>query len=192
MQLRMFMGIVCLAGTAAFSAGSLSAAEPESPICLCAAPTDQRDFPQEASLLLQEVRSVAAQLADHADNLEALVRSGSSWHSQAAEWTQARGRINSIGSKLQLLEEIRGDMRPSQQEAMDSIVPAAVTAAAHAEAAIRHLNENRRFLWADSYASQVRGLSESAARIEKRAGLHLDIEEAQNRLNSLKEEAASL
>lgn len=192
MQLRTFMGIVCLAATAAFSIGSLSAAEPESPTCLCATPADERDFPHEASELLQEIRSEAAQLNDHADNLESLVRSGSGWHSHASELTQARGRINSIGRKLQLLKEIRGEATPAQQEAIDSIFPVAVTAAAHTEAAIRHLNENRGFLWADSYASQVRGLSQTAGQMEKRAVLHFDIEEAQNRLDLLREQAASL
>jgi hypothetical protein len=151
-----------------------------------------RNFPQEATRLLQEVRSAAGRLTGHASNLESLARSGSNWQSHAAELTGAREHINFIGKQIQLLAEIRSQVTPRQQEAIDSIVPFAATAAAHTEGAIRHLNENQRFLWAESYTSQVQGLSESSGRMQKSVGLHLEIEDAQNRLDSLREKAALL
>jgi len=191
MQFRAFMGIVCLTATAAFSAGTLSA-EPASPICACASLTIERNYPQEASRLLQEVQSAAARLTSHADNLESVMRGGSSWQSHASELTQAREHINFICRQLQLLQEIRSEATPAQQEAIDSIVPIASTTATHAEAAIQHLNDSPRYLWADSYRSRVMGLSESAERMRKSVGLHLEIEEVQTRLDSLLEEAASL
>ena len=80
------------------------------------------DFPEEASSLIEQIRSHAAQASRNADRLRSFARSNQiSWQSHAAELTQVRDHVNAMGKLHYRLQVIRHVALPWQQRAIDHI-----------------------------------------------------------------------
>ena len=155
-----------------------------------ASPTAQASA--EASRLLTEVRTIANALHRDAATLESYRLAGLSWQSHANRLTLARHHINSIGNRLERLEAMRGSAAPWQQEAIDSITPVAAQLASRTEAAINHLNASPRHLYAPVYTGHLSAVAGHANQMKQSVDLHLDLAGAQDRLDSLRDEAAAL
>ena len=190
MKLQNLTRIVCLAGFAAFSTGAALAAED----ARCVSPSVAQDwnFPSEATQLLKEIRSASIRLTNNATNLTSFAKVGVSWQTHAAELTSAREQVNTIGERIGRLQEIRHMTEPEQQAAIDRITPVGVSLAAHTQAAIQHLRDNQRFLWAGEYTSHLNALADDGDRVSKFVGLHLDLENTQNKLDTLRGQIDSL
>ncbi|HEX5432000.1 MAG TPA: hypothetical protein VFW83_08545 [Bryobacteraceae bacterium] len=152
-----------------------------------ASPAEDWDFRGEASQLLMEVRSLTGSLNQHAAALESYTRSLASWESQAVQLNRTRAHINAIGNWLNRLREIRDAIHPWQQRALDAFAPAAARAASSTEAAIGHVNEHRRYLFAPVYTDHLKSIAFEADRMNKSIGLHLDLAKAQDRVEELRE-----
>jgi hypothetical protein len=176
---------------AALSAGSLSAAGPSIQVCTCPSQADW-NFPAEASQLLKEVRAASHPLTVSAEKLRSLRYAGSSWQGHASELSLLRENVNDIGEKIQRLQAIRHVIEPWQQEAVDSVTKAGVTLASSTEAAIRHLNDNRTFLWSDTYRSHLASLGQGADQMKQSVSLHLEMSSTQEKLEELRQQVAEL
>lgn len=173
-------------------AGAAFSAAPVSPSAACADQTQDWNFPAEASGLLAEIRTSAAILTRTTDTLESHARHGLNWQSHADELTVARTHINAIGERLARLQTIREVSAPWQREALDSILPSAVQLAERTEAAIRHLNENRRTILAETYKDHVRAMTDHANQVKQAVDLHLEFQRTQNQLDALRFQMSQL
>jgi len=181
MKLSFFSNVTFLL-IAAMAGGALSAA-PRSSVedWACA---------DEASRILNQIRSTASRLAIQTDTLESYTRGGLSWESHAGRLNMARESINEIGQLLQQLQEIRNDSAPWQRRAVDSVAPIAESLANRTEAAIDHLNWNRQYLWAPVYADHLKAMAEHASQMKKNVDVHLELADTANKLEDLRTQAA--
>src|SRR5437763_12336526 len=110
----------------------------------------------QASELLREVRTLADQVSQSTDRLAvSLPGNQLHWMSHASYLNQAKDGINQIGERLETLQEIRDNVHPWQQEAIDRIHASSLSAARSTDSALRYLNENQGWLRAPSYKEDV-------------------------------------
>jgi hypothetical protein len=146
----------------------------------------------EASRLLTEVRSIAHAVNRDAATLESYRLGGFDWRTHAHQLTLAKQHINSIGERLDSLEAMRSSAAPWQQEAIDSITPVAAQLASRTEAAINHLNESPRHLYAPVYTGHLGAIAGHANRMKQSVDVFLDLAGAQEKLDSLHDRASAL
>jgi len=166
--------------------GSLFAAAPAVEPCPSTTQSQDWNFPVEASQLLEDIRSTASSLARDADTLASYPLTGLSTKTHSARLTLVKEHINTIGDNLERLQEIRHVTAPWQQLAIDSILPHAVDLAEHTQAAILHLRENPKYLWAPEYRDRLQAIWEGADRLKESVDLHLDLASTQERLEELR------
>lgn len=191
MQFKRLTKIICVLSVATLPGGSLLAAGEAGSLCTCVSEAADWNFPSEASQLLEEIRSTSHRLTDNTANLKSFGR-GVSWQTHAGELALIKEQINAVGERVQRLQAISHVVAPWQQEAIDSVRPIAVTLAARAEAAIRHLNDNQNYLWSETYQDHLTMLATRAGQMKKSVALHLELAETQEKLEALRTRVASI
>lgn len=146
----------------------------------------------EASKLLKEVQSRATELTKDASRLDTYARGSLSRESHGAQLTVVKEHINAIGVRLELLQEIRNQAAPWQQEAIDSVVPVAVNLAAHTEAAILHFNGPGSVLWHPDYTGHLRAIAERSDRVKDTIDVHLAMASTADKMERLRDRANDL
>jgi len=150
------------------------------------APTYNWAYTEEASRLLQDIRTLSAQAAESAEHLNSASRRNSlDWRSHALYLTEISAHINTMGAKLDRLQEIHGMIAPWQQKAVERVTPKAAALAAHTEEAIAHLNENQGSLWLPHYTNRVNAMSEHGEEINRTVSMFLDYGKSSDRLKGL-------
>jgi hypothetical protein len=185
MKSRSVTKIMCLILAGVMAAGALSAAPRGVSARETTCQTEDRNFPAEASSLLKEVQFTATLLTRDAAILQSYSRSVLSRESHADRITTVKHHINTMGERLNRLQAIRHLVTPWQQQAIDSVVPPAVTRAAHTEAAIEHLNDRRNNLWHPDYADHLRGIYDRSGEVKEAVNLHLEMAATQDRLERI-------
>jgi hypothetical protein len=145
----------------------------------------------QASQLLEEIQSIAYELSSDAATLESYKLGQLNWESHAYQLTLAKQHINAIGGRLQELEAIRNTAEPWQQQAIGRIVPLAVQLAARTENAIKHLNENRRYLFAPVYTEHLTAIADHADQMKQSVDVALELANTQDKLDVLREKIAA-
>jgi hypothetical protein len=149
-------------------------------------PTYNWAYTEEASRLLQDIRTLSAQAAESAEHLNSASRRNSlDWRSHALYLTEISAHINTMGAKLDRLQEIHGMIAPWQQKAVERVTPKAAALAAHTEEAIAHLNENQGSLWLPHYTNRVNAMSEHGEEINRTVSMFLDYGKSSDRLKGL-------
>lgn len=149
-------------------------------------PTYNWGYAEEASGLLKQVRSLSAQAFEHADLLETHSRNNQAdWRNHAERLGEIKRHINTMGQKLQRLQEIHSMIAPWQQEAVNQVMPKAVALAGHTEEAIAYLNERQTNLWAAPYTDQISAISDHTEEIKNTISAFLDYAKASDRLKGL-------
>ena len=182
MKARVFAKVTGLLMAAVMTGGMMFAAPVQ----------EQGNYSDEASKLLKEIQSRAADLSYDASILESFTRSQPSWQTHAEHLARAGTHINAIGERLQRLNEIREVSAPWQKDAIDSLMPVAVSLANRTNAAIQHTKQNGRNLWSEVYTEHLRAISGHADQLKETVGLHLDLSSTQDKLDELRTRAATL
>jgi hypothetical protein len=181
---------VMIAGVMAM--GSLSAAPLDGGSRATSCAANDWDFQAEAARLLKEVQSSTAQLTRDADRLHSYARGGISRESHVQQVSLVKEHINSMGKHLERLQAIRHLATPQQQQAILSMMPAALVLATHTELAIEHLNDRGKPLWDQEYKNHVRGISDRSVQMKQVVDLHLEMADTQEKLEGLRERAILL
>ena len=116
---------------------------------------------REATELLEDVHSRAAQILNYADRLEALNREGpvSVWQDQARQLQNIRDNVNKMAPSLCRLQAIKSVALPWQQQVIDRILPMAMDLAAETKLAIKLLDTHQGRTYAVSeYTTGVEGI----------------------------------
>ena len=192
MKPRNVTKIMCLITAGVMAMGSLSAAPRDAAPRAATGQADNWDFQAEASRLLKDVQFTAAVLNRDAVLLQSFTRSGLTWESHANQVSTIKDHINTMGKHLDRLQEIRHVATPLQQQAINSVVPAALILAAHTESAIEHLNDRAKPLWDENYENHLRGISGRSDQVKQVVDLHLDMADAQDKLERLQEQTKTL
>ena len=190
MKSRSVTKIMCLITAGAMAMGSLSAAPREPRVAT--GQVDDWNFHAEAARLLKEVQSTATVLTRDADLLHSYTRGTLSWESHVNQVNLVKSHINTMGKHLDRLQAIRHLATPQQQQAIQSVVPAALILATHTESAIEHLNDRDKPLWDQEYKNHVRGIAGRSGQVKQVVDLHLDIADTQDRLERLQEQSRTL
>jgi hypothetical protein len=143
-------------------------------------------YTEEASGLLHDIRTLSTQAAESAGHLKSASRLNSlHWRSHALHLNQIKTHINTMGAKLDRLQEIHGMIAPWQQKAVERVTPEAAALAAHTEEAIAHLNGNQGRLWIPHYTRRLNAMSEHSEEINRTVIMLLDHGKTSDRLKGL-------
>ena len=149
-------------------------------------PTHNWAYTEEASGLLHDIRMLSAQAAEGAEELHfASRRNALDWRSHALYLHEIKTHVNTMGAKLDRLQEIHGMIAPWQQKAVERVTPKAVALAAHTEDAIAHVNEHQNRLWMPHYSNRVSAMSEHGEEINRTVSLFLDYGKTSEHLEGL-------
>jgi len=141
-------------------------------------------FDAEANDLLKEIKSLSGKLKNDATTLASYKRQTQlHWQTHAHQLNLAREQINKIGERLDRLQAIKSEVAPWQQRAIEQIVPIAANVAAHTEAAIQHLNENRTYLFAPVYANHLTSIADRSAELKESTDLFLEFGDTADKLD---------
>jgi hypothetical protein len=187
MKSRSVSKIVCLITAGVMAMGSLSAAPREAASRVANCSVDDWNFQAEAAGLLKDVQSTATVLTRDADLLHSYTRGDISWESHVNQVSMVKDHINTMGKHLHRLQAIRHLATPEQQQAINSIMPAALILATHTESAIEHLNDRDKPLWDQEYRNHLRGISGRSVQVKQVVDLHLEMADTQEKLDSLRE-----
>jgi hypothetical protein len=101
-------------------------------------------FPNEASTLLQQLRTQALEVRDCAAQLQAFNLDGTDidWQMDASTLTTVKAHVNDMNATLYRLRGIRQMALPWQQKAIDRVAPKMIELTDYVEDAIQNLNEN--------------------------------------------------
>lgn len=150
------------------------------------APTYNWAYTEEASGLLHDIRALSAQAAEGADHLHSASRLNSlDWRSHAQHLNNIKAHVNTMGTKLDRLQEIHGMLAPWQQKAVERVTPKAVALAAHTEEAIAHVSEYPGRLWMPHYTNRVSAMSDHSEEINRTVSMFLDYGKTSDRLEGL-------
>jgi hypothetical protein len=143
-------------------------------------------YAEEASGLLQEIRSLVSQAAEGTDVLNTGPRQNSlHWRSHAQHLNEVKTHINAMGKKLSRLQEIHGMIAPWQQKVVERVTPKAAALAAHTEEAIAYLSEHQNRLWTPHYTDRVSAMAEHVEEINRTVSMFLDYGKTSDRLKGL-------
>lgn len=109
------------------------------------------------------------------------------WMTHLSHLNVAKDGINQIGERLQTLQSIRDSVHPWQQEAIDRIHASSLMAAQHTDAAIRYVNDNKRWLVAPSYKEDVSSIQAHADKVRSTANDFLTYANTRDKLGALQE-----
>ena len=147
---------------------------------------------KEVAELLKQISANAAIASRHAETLESYTRAGSrlQYESHAAELNRARAAINSMGSDLRRLQELRPGALPWQQVLIDRTGPVVAGLAGHTTEAIEQLSAGRGQLTTAEYRDAVLNMYAHAAQPRNLIAVNLDYAQAREKLNHLDEATA--
>jgi hypothetical protein len=138
----------------------------------------------QASKLLQDAKTSAAQLARDTDQMMTFARSKVSWQTHAGQITLIKEHVNNSGKILADLHNARDGAEPSQQEAIDKITPILQQLASNTESIINNLNTTKT-TWSPEFQGYLKSSSELANDLSKLIGDYLDYESAKSRTQGL-------
>jgi hypothetical protein len=138
----------------------------------------------QASKLLQDAKTSAAQLARDTAQMISYARSKVSWQSHADQINRVREHVNNTGKILTDLHNARDGAEPSQQEAIDKITPIVQQLASNTESIINNLNSTKT-TWSPEFQGYLKSNSELANDLTKLIGDYLDYESAKSRTQGL-------
>lgn len=143
-------------------------------------------YTEEAFGLLQDIRTLSAQAVESTEHLNAGSRQNLiHWRSHAQYLSEIRTHVNTMGEKLERLQEIHGMIAPWQQKAVERLTPKAVALAGHTEEAIAHLNQYQSRLWVPHYTNRFAAMLEHGDEINRTVSMFLDFGKTSDRLEGL-------
>lgn len=141
--------------------------------------------PVEASRLLQQAKTSAAQLRRDTAQMETYAKSKITWEGHAHQISAIKEHVNDAGKVLAQLHDASEGAEPWQQDAIDRITPMLHDMASNTEAIINHLNEHQGRTWVPEYQEYVKSNAETANDLHRLISDYLDYGNAKAKSQSL-------
>ena len=150
----------------------LAAAITALPALSLAAPKSVEPVGTEAFEVLKDFRAQAYQAAEHASELQSIVRSPNygSWEDHAYELEALKNDINKMGQILSQLEKIRDSAAPSERAAIDRAAPLLKLMADNTRAAVQFLNKHQGNFWLPAYGKDIDNLANESRQLSSSMG----------------------
>jgi len=121
--------------------------------------------------LLRSLRAQAADAAEHASELQSLIRiPTTNWQTHAVELETLKEDVNDMGRKLAQLEKVRESAAPWERKAIDDAAPLLKLLADNTQAAVKLLDDYPATLWARDYQKSVDDLAGESGRLSRSLG----------------------
>ena len=183
MRINLKWKIASLAAIALLGTGSVFASPP------APSPESPAYVSGRASTLLAQIQAEAAGLGRNAETLGTFAwKPQLSWQSHANYLDRVKSHINAVGERTAELQGIRHAVLPWQQQAITEVTSHAAQVAASTQAAILHLNENRRWLFASDYRDHLTTIADRSGDMKQTVDKFLAYEKAQQKFQQLQNE----
>ena len=137
----------------------------------------------QASKLLEDAKTSAAQLACDTEQMESYARSQVSWRTHAGQIERVKEHVNNTGKILAELHNARDGAEPWQQKAIDKITPITQQLASNTEAIINNLNSTKQ-TWGPEFQG-LKSNTDQARDLSKLIGNYLDYGSAKSKTQGL-------
>lgn len=139
----------------------------------------------EASRLLQQAKTSAAQLSRDTTLMKSWAGTRLSWESHVHQINAIKEHVNNSGKILTELHNARDGAEAWQQDAIDRITPMLQEMASNTEGIINHLNEHQGRTWVPEYRNYVEANAEQAADLYRLISDYLSYGSAKSKAESL-------
>ena len=138
----------------------------------------------QASKLLQDAKTSAAQLKQDSVQMESYTRSRLSWESHASQVNRIKDHVNQSGKILADLHTARDGAEGWQQDAIDKITPLLQELASNTTSIIDHLNDKKQ-TWHPEYQDYLRSNAELATDLSRLIGDYTDFGNAKAKTQAM-------
>lgn len=139
----------------------------------------------QASQLLQQAKTSAAQLRRDTVQMQSWVGSQLTWESHAQQINAIKEHVNNSGKILSELHNARDGAEAWQQDAIDRITPMLHEMASNTEGIINHLNEHQGKTWVPQYRNYVEANAAQAEDLYRLISDYLNYGSAKSKTESL-------
>lgn len=148
--------------------------------------------PQEASALLNKMKSQALKARDLADELQVYQRDHETalWEGDADVLMNMKADVNNMDDTLYSLRSMQEDLLPWQAKAVDRVAPTAIELTDFVEEGIHNLNRHHITLHIldHSYTQEIEGMHQRANSIARSIGKFQEYETAMSQIRELSPE----
>jgi hypothetical protein len=140
----------------------------------------------QASKLLEDAKTSAAQLRQDSVQMESYTRSRVSWESHASQVNRIRDHVNTSGKILADLHDARDGAEGWQQDDIDKITPLLQELASNTTSIIDHLNDKKQ-TWHPEYQEYLISNAELATDLSKLIGDYIDFGNAKSKTQAMEQ-----
>ena len=131
-----------------------------------AAPKANTSPTAQARVMLAQVDSLSASIADTADRLSLQARGQDDAQSDVSALDLIKDDVNKIGRDLQFLESEQAELDQWESRAVGEVLPLMHEVAENTEMAIKIFQSNRGHLWTTSFTEETAKVSVEAERVK--------------------------
>lgn len=140
---------------------------------------------EQVSKLLSEAKTMAFQLKEDAETMEAYTRSNAGWESHAIAITQIKEHVNGLERQAAKLKDAKNTASPWQKTAIDRITPFLDELEGYTSAVIEHINKHPKLLTTPEYKDYLEANADYAGDLAAMIGDFVDYGRTKQRFQTL-------
>ena len=145
----------------------------------------KEDNPQ-LTQLLADADDEAIELANDADDTQALIRGDETWLNHALMLAKVKGHVDTLALIIDKLSKAQNSGSELQREAVEQMLPLVKELSANTTAAINYLNSNKSRPASDAYTQYLKKNAETAHQLSSMISSLLDYEKSMSEIERLR------
>ena len=145
----------------------------------------KEDNPQ-LTQLLADADDEALELANDADDTQALIRSDETWLNHALMLAKVKGHVDTLALIIDKLSKAQNSGSELQREAVEQMLPLVKELSANTTAAINYLNSNKNRPVSDAYIQYLKKNAETAHQLSSMISSLVDYEKSMSDIERLR------
>jgi biotin synthase-like enzyme len=145
----------------------------------------KEDNPQ-LTQLLADADDEALELANDADDTQALIRSDETWLNHALMLAKVKGHVDTLALIIDKLSKAQNSGSELQREAVEQMLPLVKELSANTTAAIDYLNKNKNRPVSDAYVQYLEKNAETAHQLSSMISSLVDYEKSMSEIERLR------
>jgi hypothetical protein len=144
-----------------------------------------KDNPQ-LTQLIADADDEAIELANDADDTQALIRSDETWLNHALMLAKVKGHVDTLALIIDKLSKTQNSGSELQREAVDQMLPLVKELSANTTAAIDYLNKNKNRPVSDAYVQYLEKNAETAHQLSSMISSLVDYEKSMSDIERIR------
>ena len=145
----------------------------------------KEDDPQ-LTQLIADADDEAIELANDADDTQALIRSDETWLNHALMLAKVKGHVDNLALIIDKLAKAQNSGSGLQREAVEQMLPLVKELSANTTAAINYLNRNKNRPVSDAYVRYLNKNAETAHQLSSIISSLVDYEKSMSEIERLR------